>query len=444
MELSVAFCLFHERYKKFFVSKTRSVVEQSLQYLSGLLQTVRKNLERMTEVVPEVEYQSLQHFTSNSPWGHRPVMDQVARDADRLLGGSPDTALVIDESSLPKKGKKSVGVARQWCGRLGKVDNCQTGVYASLVHGAQATIIDCRLYLPAEWTDDSKRCKAAGVPDDIGFKSKSALALDIIRHARSIGMRYAWIGVDGGYGKEPLFLKTLDDEGELFVADVHKDQPIFLEDPCPYIPEKQTAKGRTPSVYKTDSPKITAVKWASEQPESDWQRITTRDSTKGRIQVDILTRRVWIWINKKHVRQWTLVVRREVDSQKTIKYSLTNAPEDSPAERLAYMQGQRFFVERSFQDAKGTVGMDHYQVRGWLAWHHHMAMVMMASLFLLETRMEQKETFPLLSCPDIAKLLAHFLPRRDINPEEVLRQMNVRHRQRQASIDSAYRRQGDG
>jgi SRSO17 transposase len=251
--------------------------------------------------------------------------------------------------------------------------------------------------------------------------------------------------VDGGYGKEPLFLKTLDDEGEQFVADVHKDQSIYLEDPCPYIPEKQASKGRAPSLYRTDIPRMTVAKWADDQPENAWQRITTRDSTKGRLQVDILTRRVWIWIDKKQsVRQWRLVVRRETDSQKTIKYSLTNAPDATPAERIAYMQGQRFFVERSFQDAKETAGMDQYQVRGWQAWHHHMAMVMMSTLFLLETRIEQKETHPLLSCPDIAKLLAHFLPRRDITPEEVFRQMNVRHRQRQASIDSAYKRQSDG
>ncbi len=427
------------------MTKTRSVVTQSLQYLSGLLQTVRKNVERMTEVVQGTKYQSLHHFTTHSPWAHRPVMDQVALDADRLLGGSSDTALIIDESSLPKKGKKSVGVARQWCGRLGKVDNCQTGVYASLVHGVQATIIDCRLYLPKEWTDDRKRCKSAGVPDDIEFKSKSQLALDIIRHARSMGIRYAWVGVDGGYGKEPQFLQTLDDEGEQFVADVHKDQSIYLEDPRPCIPERHASKGRSPSLYKTDIPRMTVAKWAAGQPENGWQRITSRDSTKGRLQVDILTRQVWVWLDKKQsVRKWHLVVRREIDSQKTIKYSLANAPAETSPERLAYMQGQRFFVERSFQDAKETAGMDHYQVRGWLAWHHHMAMVMMSTLFLLETRMEQKETHPLLSCPDIAKLLAHFLPRRDITHEEVFRQMSVRHRQRQASIDSAYKRQGDG
>lgn len=418
------------------------MVAQARHYLSGLMQATRKNVERMTEVVPDTEYQSLQHFTSHSPWDHRPVMDQVAVDADRLLGGSPDSALVLDESSMPKKGKKSVGVARQWCGRLGKVDNCQTGVYASLVQGTSATLIDCRLYLPKEWTDDRSRCKAAGVPKDITFKTKSQLALDIIRHARSIGVRYAWVGVDGGYGKEPLFLKTLDDMGEQFVADVHKDQSFYLEDPAPCIPDRPSSKGRAPSLYKTGSTRMVAEQWAASQPEEAWQRISLRDTTKGRLQVDILTRPVFVWLDRKQtVRRWQLVVRREVDAPKTIKYSLSNAPAETTPERLASMQGQRYFVERTFQDAKTTAGMDHYQIRGWLAWHHHMAMVMMAMLFLLETRQEQEESHPLLSCPDIAGLLAHFLPRRDITPEEVLRQMEVRHRQRKASIDSAYRRQ---
>lgn len=406
------------------------------------MQAVRKNVERMTEVVPETEYQSLQHFTSHSPWDHRPVMDQVALDADHLLGGSPESCLIIDESSQSKKGKKSVGVARQWCGRLGKIDNCQTGVYGSLVHDTAATIIDCRLYLPKEWADDRKRCKAAGVPEDVTFKTKSELALDIVHHARSIGVRYAWVGIDGGYGKEPLFLKALDDEGEQFVADVHKDQSFYLEDPAPYIPDRQSAKGRTPSLYKAKGTRMVAEQWAASQPEDAWQRISIRDSTKGRQQVDILTRRVWIWLDRKQdVRQWHLVVRREADSPQTIKYSLSNAPAETSPERLASMQGQRYFVERTFQDAKTTAGMGHYQVRGWLAWHHHMAMVMMSMLFLLETRQEQKEAHPLLSCPDIAGLLAHFLPRRDITPEEVFRQMEVRHQQRKASIESAYRRQ---
>ena len=158
----------------------------------------------------------------------------------------------------------------------------------------------------------------------------------------------------------------------------------------------------------------------------------------------VLVQQVWVW-NKEEAsaRYWSLIVRREVDSRETIKYSLSNAPEGASAERLAFMQGQRYFVERAFQDAKGTAGMDHYQIRSWQSWHHHMALVMMSMLFMLKTRLEEKETTPLLSCPDIATLLAKFLPRRDTDIEEVFRQMGVRHRQRQASIDSAYARQNN-
>lgn len=406
------------------------------------MQAIRKNMERMTEVVSDSEYQPLQHFISHSPWDHRPVMDQVAQDVDRLLGGSPDSGLIIDETAIPKKGKKSVGAARQWCGRLGKVDNCQVGVFASLVNGSSTSLVDGRLYLPKEWTDDRHRCRVAGVPDEVSFKSKSQLALDVIRHARAQGLRFAWVGADGGYGKEPDFLSALDDDNEQFVVDVHKDQTIYLEDPAPYIPQRRLTKGRAPSRHTTDTPKTTAEAWLAAQPEAAWQRIKTRDSTKGTLEVDIITQRVWAWNHSESsARQWHLVARREVGSRETIKYSFSNAPAETPVARLAYMQGQRYFVERSFQDAKESAGMDHYQTRGWLAWHHHMSLIMMAMLFMLETRLEHKNSYPLLSCPDIATMLAHFLPRRDTTPDEVLRQMAVRHQQRQNSIDSAYARQ---
>ena len=163
--MAESFCAFHARYQHLFVTRTRSVIAQSLSYLSGLMQAVSKNVERMIEVVP-------------------------------------DTALIIDETGIPKKGQMSVGVARQWCGRLGKVDNGQVGVFASLVHGASAALIDARLYLPKLWTEDQKRCKRAGVPDDVCFETKSQLALDIVHHARLLGVRFAWIACDGGYGKD--------------------------------------------------------------------------------------------------------------------------------------------------------------------------------------------------------------------------------------------------
>ncbi len=130
------------------------------------MQSQRKNMERMAEVVPESDDQALQHFLTNSPWNEREVLDQVALEADRLLGGEEDSALLVDESGITKKGKHSVGVSRQWNGRLGKVDNCQVGVYATLCWGRHATLIDTRLYLPDRWVQDSKRCQKAGIPEE--------------------------------------------------------------------------------------------------------------------------------------------------------------------------------------------------------------------------------------------------------------------------------------
>lgn len=175
---------------------------QAEQYLRGLVQAGRKNMERMAEAVPETDYQQLQHFLTHSPWDHRLVMQQVAAEADRLLGGQPDTCLLIDESGFIKKGKDSAGVARQWCGRLGKVENCQVGVFAVLCHGERHIPIDGRLYLPKEWSDDRQRCRKAGIPDaDIVARSKAEHALAMVKQARASGMRFAWVGLDGGYGK---------------------------------------------------------------------------------------------------------------------------------------------------------------------------------------------------------------------------------------------------
>jgi len=395
-------------------------------------------MERMAETVADSEWQSMQHFLSHSPWEHRSVQDQVAKDCDRLIGGTPDTGLFFNETGIPKKGEMSVGVARQWCGRPGKLDNCQTAVFGALSMGPHVAFIDERLYLPEEWTKDKKRCKKAGVPDEIEFNAKSQLALEMVRNARARRIRFAWVGFDGGYGKEPDFLSALEDDGEIFMADVHKDQTIYLEDPAPYLPEKKS-KGRTPTRLVAAAQSVRVDRWVADQPEETWQRIAFRESTKGRLQADFLIWQVWTWNKSESAgRLRHLIVSREIGAKEEIKYSLSNAPEDTGIERLAFMQGQRYFVERAFQDAKSNMGLDHYQVRGWQAWHHHMTMVKLAMLYMLETRLANKKNHPLLSCAEIEELLSYFLPRKDITEEEVLLQMEIRHRQRQAVIDVAY------
>jgi SRSO17 transposase len=400
-------------------------------------------MERMEEVVPEVNEPALQHMLSESAWAEQAVVAQVAREADRHLGGKPESCLLIDESGFPKKGQRSVGVGRQWCGQLGKVENCQVGVFAALGCGAQATLIAERLFLPEAWTADPERCRAAGVPaDQIVFKGKHDLALELVAQARNQRLGYAWVGFDGLYGEDPAFLRTLADRGEIFVGDVHKDQRVYLADPKPIVPPPKSKRGRQPTRRQAQTPSIRVDQWAQQQPPEAWQRITLRESTKGALQVDVLHRRVWLWDGEEpKAREWHLLVRREVDTPTQLKYSLSNAPADTPTARLAFMQGQRYWIERALQNAKQDVGLGDYQVRGWRGWHHHMALVMMAMRFMLEERLLHQDTRPLLSGTDIRALLNHFLPRRDTTFEEVLRQMELRHRKRQAGLDSANRKQ---
>lgn len=437
------FIRFCERFGGHFRGQTRTVETPVRHYLRGLLQAETKNMERMEEVVPDADHQALQHMLSESAWAERVVFDQVAQDVNRLLGDQADSSLIIDESGFPKKGRHSVGVGRQWCGQLGKVENCQVGVFAALGCGTKATLIDGRLFLPEAWTQDRKRCQAAGIPTtDRDFQRKHDLALAMITHARRQGIGFAWVGFDGLYGSDPALLRTLEDQGEIFVGDVHKDQHIYLDDPQPVVPPPATPRGRPPTRRIAQTPTIRVDRWAAQQPAEAWRRVTLRDGTKGWLQVEILHRRVWLWDgDEPQARLWHLLVRREVDTPTEIKYSLSNAPADTPAPRLAFMQGQRYWIERALQQGKQDVGLGDYQVRGWRGWHHHMALVMMAMLFTLEERLLHHQTRPLLSGTDIRALLNQFLPRRDTTVDEVIRQMERRHRKRQAAIDSAYRRQ---
>jgi SRSO17 transposase len=434
---------FSKRFAAHFQRWTRSALPQARQYLQGLMQATRKNIERMEEVVPDSDYDSLQHFVSHSEWNARAVLDQVAVEADRHLGGSADSCLLIDESSFQKKGKKSVGVARQWSGRLGKVENSQVAVFAGLSQGQYGTLIDTRLYLPQEWTENLRRCLAADIPkSEVVLKSKADLAFEMVVHARRNGVRFSWVGVDGGYGKEPAFLRRLADHGEVFVAEVHRDQQIYVEDPDPVVPSRKSPKGKPPTLPQAQRASQRVDEWVKAQPAESWQPIVVRPGTQGELRVEALKSRVWLWDGREpKARLWHLVAIRELGSPETVKYVLSNAAEETTLQRLVQMQRQRFWIERMFEDGKSESGLADYQIRGWRAWHHHMALVMMAMLFMLEEKLAQKESYPLLSCSDIEVLLAHFLPKRDVTVEEVVRQMEARHTARQRAIESAYRRQ---
>jgi SRSO17 transposase len=318
-----------------------------------------------------------------------------------LLGGTDDSFLLIDETGFPKKGRDSVGVARQWCGRLGKVDNCQTAVFASLGKGSMATLIDTALFLPKEWTLDRARMAEAGVPEaEQTYRTKHELALDLIERALNNGVQFSWIGFDGFYGENGQLLRMIDATGLTFLGDVHCNQYIWTADPTS---DKSAERMR-------------ADTWVASQGTDAWRRIEMRQGTKGPMEVEVLHGLVWLYQRgDEQAHRWHLIVTRQPNR---LKYSLSNAAPDTSVERLAYMQGQRYFVERALEDAKQQGGLGEYQVRGWRGWHHHVALVMMAMLFLTRERLEIGE--PVLTAADVQMMLVHYLPRRDRTHEDLI------------------------
>jgi SRSO17 transposase len=433
---------FADSYRDFFNVARRNVADKARCYLAGLLMKApRKNMERMEEYVAEFNYQAQQQFLSDSPWDYRALNEQVSRDVDALLGGA-DAALVINESAFAKQGVKSVGVARQWNGRLGKVDNSQVGVFAVLTNGGRSSLVDERLYLPAKWIDDPERCVGAGIPDECRvFKKKSELALEMVDAACRNGMSFGWVLSDAGYGKEPQYLRDLDDRNLVFISDVHRDQRIYAENPRIHLPVRTSAKGRAPTRHPAKGNSIAIDKYFNSVADDQWQNHVLQDTTRGKIKVKACAKRLWLWDKKeKEAREWWAVCVKYADTGDT-KWFLSNAPENTEPRTLLLQHAKRFWVERTFEDAKGSVGMADYQARGWLAWHHHMAMVSLGMLFMLRERMVHNLDIELLSCNDIVELLHIYLPRADLTPAAVVRNIERRHRKRWAAIESARRRE---
>lgn len=431
-------------YAEHFVSYRRDVSEKARQYASGLMQAgSRKNIYAISEVVPDTDDRNLQQFITHSKWSAREVLDHVAHDGDELIGDATDAALIIDESGFAKQGKMSVGASRQYLGRLGKVDNGQVAVFGVLAKGRFATAIDTRLYLPKEWTDDAERCNKAGIPESEGvFKTKSQLALEIVEQARRNGVRFGWVGADAGYGSGPDFLFALADAGHTFLIDVHKSFVIYEVDPQLRIQEP-SSRGRKARRLVSAHESLSVEEFVESCSTKDWRLYNVRETTRGSLKLRVLRKSVYVWDKQsEQARRYELLVTENFDGQDR-KYSLTNQKPSTSTQRLSWMQRQRYWVERCFEDGKSQCGMADYQLRLWNAWHHHMALVMMAMLFMLTERLRMKDQCPLLSCADIERLLAAFLPRRDASPEQVLSHMKRRHQMRRRAIESHAKRNAE-
>lgn len=427
-------------YENLFRSHRRPVLDHARCYIRGLLQPdLRKNVERIANDVPGGNVQNLQQFISSSKWDATAVMRQTALNADELLGHATDACLLIDESGFPKKGKGSVGVARQWLGCVGKTDNGQVGVFSALCNGRRSQLVNTRLYLPECWTDDAVRCERVGIPEaHRHFRTKEELALEMVDDAVEQGLRFGWVGADAGYGKGLRFMLGLEERNLKFAVDVHRNQRMFLQRPHPKIPSKKATRGRIPSRYTVEEKSIRVDEWVASVPEKQWERVKVRDSSKGDLVYEVLCRQIFVWDEELGAtpKKWWLVVRRNAESKKDYKYTFINAPK----RRLAFMQAQRYWIEHAFEVCKSDCGMADYEVRSWTGWHHHIALSMMAQLFLLTEAIRNQEDTPLLSPRDIMLLLAVFLPQKKPSLSSVVEAMESRHRQREKTRLSAVKK----
>ncbi len=382
--VAASFAAFHQSFAPLF--GRRETRQRSEQYLRGLLvqQTDRRNAENLAEAVAGATPRALQRLLTAAPWATDPVITALqAYLAPRLA--APDAVFVLDETGFPKKGTKSVGVARQYCGTLGKVGNCQLGVFLAYVTERGHALIDKRLYLPREWTDAPARCQAAGVPAAVAYQSKAELGLAMLRQARTNGhVPGSWVTADEDYGKVPTLRDTLDAEGWHYVLEVPATTPVFTAPAAVAVPG-WTGQGRKPTRPRlvADAPRPQAVQAVAAGVAADgWQVLTVADGAQGPRTSQFVAQRVWESRDGLPGRACWLVLRRNLDGTEP-KFYLSNAPADTPLATLGRVGARRWPIETEFQTGKGETGLDEYEVRSWAGWHHHITLALLAGAFLL-------------------------------------------------------------
>lgn len=391
-DLRQALPLFHDFLQRFTPlivndERTESRHERMDAYLRGLLLDAEstKTAESIALKVhgDPSQVRMTQVFLGQSSWPDGPLREELALWVDQELGSTQGT-LIVDESGFPKWGDKSVGVARQYCGATGKIDNCQMGVFLAYASADGHTLLDERLYLPDEWASDRKRRQEAGVPDDVVFRTKPELALELIRRVGP-KVRHGWVTFDEGYGKDPGFLSGLEELDERYIGEVPKSCRVWLRRPRVTEPKPcRSGRPRRKARVATGQPKPQTVEEiAAALPASAWKRLRFREGTKGTQQAHFARVRIVAERDDLPGPDLWLVIERSCDQAPYIKYYLSNAAPDCPLLEMAQAGHSRWPVEDCFLRGKQEVGLDDYEVRGWRGWHHHMTLAMLALWFLV-------------------------------------------------------------
>ena len=396
-------------------------------YCTGLmLPLARKSVEPMAaSLEPQrvsARHQALHHFVAKSEWSDAALLERVRDWVAPSLGLQDGCYWIVDDTGFPKKGRHSVGVARQYCGQLGKQDNCQVAVSLSLASTQGSVPVAYQLYLPQDWADDPVRRQAAGVPEEVAFTTKPAIALEQMRRAITQGVRPGVVLADAGYGDETAFRDSLTALGLLYAVGIRPATTVWAPSTAPLPPKAWVGRGVKPTKLRREpgnepvSVKALAVGLA---PQA-WQTVAWREGTNAALSGRFAALRVRpahrdYLATQMRAEEWLLIEWPEGEKE-PLKYFLSTAPAYASLEQLVFVAKMRWRIERDYQDLKQDFGLGHFEGRGWRGFHHHASLSIAAYGFL----MAQRLTMPSRSEAEVKKNFAQrqssgvpedFLPR---------------------------------
>lgn len=380
--------------------------------------------------------QGVHHFMSNSPWSAQAVIRQVQQEIASKPGLERGGVLILDESAVEKASEKTVGAGRQRNGRLGKIEMSQVGTFLAYVNGETWTWIDGELFLQEHWFSPqmSKERQRLGIPAKRRFETKVELGWKMIQRAVANGLPFEAVGCDDLYGRAEWFRREMDRAGIVYMADVPENIQVYLSEPKVGVPATEPGHRGKPFTRERvlSEENSLAVGAVARREDTRYQRVWVRTTERGELADEFAARRVWTIRKGEVVQEW-LVIRREGGGD--MSYSVSNAPADTALERLAWLKCQRYFVERANQDSKSEIGWDELRAQKYRAWEHHLAMTILATWYIAETKLDwakqhprdpqlaqqfEVDVLPALSVANVRELLRAAMPLPQLTPDDAV------------------------
>jgi SRSO17 transposase len=345
----------------------------------------RRSVENIAEAIDGAVVRSLQSFITRAPWNADGVLSELRQQVAQEWG-DPEAVVVVDETGFAKKGTKSVGVKRQYSGTLGRVENCQVGVFLGYHAANGHALLDRRLFVPEEWAEDRPRRRAAGVPEGVIFRTKPELALAMVADAVAAGLPFRWVTGDSVYGDSPSFCQGVRALEKWYVLDSSADARVWTSQPEVIPPGRKPTRGRATTKPRVVTKPVRVDEVAAGIPPGAWRRVTVAQGSQGPLVYEYAELRVWFSEEGVPSGPERLLVRRSLGQEPELKYHRTNAPAGVALGTLASIRSRRWAIEQDLQSGKGECGLDEYETRGWVGWHHHTALSVLALWFLARQR----------------------------------------------------------